>query len=162
VPRRGAREPAPHGRIHSDELDHRRALAAFVLSQHRDDLGHCSLVRRRQAQRELAGDRVDDRREPLVHHVQPFQEADDALVDTDPGGGERLGAGLVELDQAPVPKRPLRGYHVPGGFGEHGERERQRRIGRPGIAARLGAAPGDAGVQLRRGREHQDEALESG
>ena len=159
---RAGRQPAPHCGIGPDELDHRRVLAAFSLGQRHDDLGHGPLVGRRQAQRKPRGHRPDQRGEPLVHHVQPLQEADDALVDPHPGGGERLGAGLVEFDQPPVPQRPLRGHHVPGGPGKRGERERQRRVRRHWIAACLGAAAGDAGVQLRRRGEQQDETLEPG
>ena len=46
--------------------------------------------------------RIDQGRQPVIQRVEPFQVVDDAFVGAQGAGGQRCGARLVDLDQAPI------------------------------------------------------------
>ncbi|MCK7504526.1 MAG: hypothetical protein MZV70_10870 [Desulfobacterales bacterium] len=94
----------------------------------RCDAGSVRLVGRRQ--------RLGQRRDAVVQVVEPLDEVDDALVGPQRGHGQRLRAGLADLEQAPVAQRRCGRHHVPRGRVAQGQREREGRVIAQRIALR--------------------------
>jgi len=104
--------------------------------------------------------RQQERRQAVVQVVETFQIVDDPLVGGERARGQRLGGGLVDVEQPPAAQRSLGREHVPGRVLEQSEGEGEGRVGTGRIVLGVRAKGGGAGVELHGGAEEEHVALE--
>src|SRR6185312_12981821 len=141
------------GGVGAQQLDRRRAAAGGEVAPLPERQLRGRLLRRRQVAG--GGNGRDERGEALVVRGRALQEVDDLLVGAQLAGDQRRVAALSELDQPPVPQRPVRGHHVPRGPLEDRERQREGRERPRHVVLGAGAQRPDGGVELGGGAEQQ-------
>jgi hypothetical protein len=148
------------GGLGAEQMDDRQAPPARLLQPAADPLDRGLL-----GGGQLAGPlgRLhgrEQRGQAVVEVVEALEEVDHALVGAQRAGGERLGTGLVDLQQPPGAQGPLRGKRVPGGLVEQGQRQPEGRVRALGHSLGAGAQGRNPCVQLRRRAQQQDGLLE--
>src|SRR4051794_34385668 len=92
--------------------------------------------------------------------AETLGEIDDALVDTNRTGRERLRRPLLYLEEAEITQRTLGRERFPCRLRQDRHRQRQRRPGAKRIVVHACAEPADTRVELHRHAEKEQIALE--